>query len=596
MADVSRAVNIIFRGDDQVSDDIGRISTGLSTIGDSAGSIDADFDNLTDSLDSATDSFELLGLAGSAAGRLIGGALAALSVAELAADFLEVNSAIESFERRLTFAGASSQEIGDQLEYVRGVADRFGIDLQTASDVYGTFIARVGSSGLTIDQQREIFENFSGAILAAGGNTQDVEGAFLQLTQGIARGRFELEDFKGIIERVPDGLKIAADALGITEAGVYDLISASEFGREEIIKFADALGERVPERVEGYNAALGRLSTAYQELLISFGETGAFDLVTSGIEGLTTVVENAGSISGWSFVADGFTLIKDAINSLLGDLESGNWELLTGIFGDVADEIERLNQEQLDAIGVDLGLDSLEKLGDEWDRAAEGARIAQSVSESFWASSSSGATTASKSIESVTESTLEAAKAANELQVSLEQIASDERISSLEIRAELQTAQLEADTAQLQARLESINTQIEFQAAIDIAQIEADTQRIQAAFESLNNSISVSGELLNNLYGQLGSTDGLREEFRLERYIEREQDRLDEQLELQKRLTDAQIREINARAAALEAGDPAITINGDGLQPHLEAFMFEVLEAVQVRTNSEGLALLLGTA
>ena len=38
-----------------------------------------------------------------------------------------------------------------------------------------------------------------------------------------------------------------------------------------------------------------------------------------------------------------------------------------------------------------------------------------------------------------------------------------------------------------------------------------------------------------------------------------------------------------------------IKITGDGLQPHLEAFMWEILKAIQVRVNADGLKMLLGT-
>jgi len=45
---------------------------------------------------------------------------------------------------------------------------------------------------------------------------------------------------------------------------------------------------------------------------------------------------------------------------------------------------------------------------------------------------------------------------------------------------------------------------------------------------------------------------------------------------------------------ALASGDAIIKIDGAGLQPHLEAFMWEILKAVQVRANRDGLAFLLG--
>ena len=56
----------------------------------------------------------------------------------------------------------------------------------------------------------------------------------------------------------------------------------------------------------------------------------------------------------------------------------------------------------------------------------------------------------------------------------------------------------------------------------------------------------------------------------------------------------AQIEMMKAQTAALTNGDGMIKIDGAGLQPHLEAFMWEILKAVQVRVNADGLKMLLG--
>ena len=51
---------------------------------------------------------------------------------------------------------------------------------------------------------------------------------------------------------------------------------------------------------------------------------------------------------------------------------------------------------------------------------------------------------------------------------------------------------------------------------------------------------------------------------------------------------------MKAQTDALVNGDGLIKIDGSGLAPHLEAFMWEVLKAVQVKVNKDGLKLLLG--
>jgi len=63
----------------------------------------------------------------------------------------------------------------------------------------------------------------------------------------------------------------------------------------------------------------------------------------------------------------------------------------------------------------------------------------------------------------------------------------------------------------------------------------------------------------------------------MEQQIENESRRRDETLEMQKELTAAEIDYTRARTKRMAAGDSIITIDGKGLAPHLEAFMFEVL-------------------
>ncbi|MAT50307.1 MAG: phage tail tape measure protein [Porticoccaceae bacterium] len=131
---------------------------------------------------------------------------------------------------------------------------------------------------------------------------------------------------------------------------------------------------------------------------------------------------------------------------------------------------------------------------------------------------------------------------------------------------------------------------------IQVANIEAGAERAVAAYESINVAIQSTGELIGDVLGLLASPDtDLAARFDIERQLNLENDRRSEALALQKELTEAQIRELNARAAAINGGDALITVNGDGLAPHLEAMMWEVLKQTQLRTNAEGFALLLGT-
>lgn len=161
---------------------------------------------------------------------------------------------------------------------------------------------------------------------------------------------------------------------------------------------------------------------------------------------------------------------------------------------------------------------------------------------------------------------LDAQKAADDFMVKMEQIASNERIKLIESVVK-----------------------------IDVAQIEADAKVAVAAFESISATVDSTGKVLSDLFGILaGGTKDWATWRKLIEAIDLEQERRTEAMKKQNELLQAQIDLANARTAALQAGGAVINIDGAGLQPHLEAFMWEILRTIQVRVNSDGLEMLLG--
>lgn len=138
---------------------------------------------------------------------------------------------------------------------------------------------------------------------------------------------------------------------------------------------------------------------------------------------------------------------------------------------------------------------------------------------------------------------------------------------------------------------------IEATVTLDVAKLEAQTKQVEAAFTSINETIGSTGDLLDSLFGLFKDEDKLsfRALHTIEKQIDLENQRRQEALNLQKDLVRAQIENLRAQTQSLNRGNPLIQIDGTGLQPHLEAFMWEILKAIQVRVNEDGLDMLLGT-
>lgn len=162
---------------------------------------------------------------------------------------------------------------------------------------------------------------------------------------------------------------------------------------------------------------------------------------------------------------------------------------------------------------------------------------------------------------------IELARNVKDAEIKLEEIASNERIKSIEARVTL-----------------------------DVARLEADTERVKAAFSSIDNTVNSTGDLLGELYGLFGNFDKLSFSTvsKIEDQMDLENKRRDDALKLQRDLTQAQIDNIRAQTQKINQGDALIKVDGAGLQPHLEAFMWEILRTIQVRVNQDGLKMLLG--
>ena len=158
----------------------------------------------------------------------------------------------------------------------------------------------------------------------------------------------------------------------------------------------------------------------------------------------------------------------------------------------------------------------------------------------------------------------EATKKSQEYQLKLEEIASNERIKIIEAKVTL-----------------------------NVAELEAQTKQVEAAFDSISTTINSTGDLLGSLFGNLAGADTFTKLEIIEQ-IEAENKRRDAALELQRKLTEAEIENVQAKTRALDRGDAIIKVDGTRLVPHMEAFMWEFLKAIEIRANATYLEYLQG--
>jgi len=133
----------------------------------------------------------------------------------------------------------------------------------------------------------------------------------------------------------------------------------------------------------------------------------------------------------------------------------------------------------------------------------------------------------------------------------------------------------------------------EASADIQVAQIEADAERAVAAMEMLSASFQNTGDVLTELIGLWAGLEGMDQQ-QITEWIEREYEIREQLAQAQIDLINAEIARMEAQTAMLENGGMDITIQSDGLEPELEAFMYKILDRIRVQVAGSYQEFLLG--
>jgi hypothetical protein len=149
------------------------------------------------------------------------------------------------------------------------------------------------------------------------------------------------------------------------------------------------------------------------------------------------------------------------------------------------------------------------------------------------------------------------------------------------------------DGTVMKKEAKEVEKALEWKAKVDIAQAEQATKQLQMAFTSVDAGIKGTGDMITGLFDKLKDASG-SSYWKIMDQIDTENKRRSEQFELQKKLLEQQVKLMEARAKAMEGGNNQINIKADGLKPHLEMILWEILEAIQVRATAESSEFLLG--
>lgn len=197
-----------------------------------------------------------------------------LGMADMLSRFADTARETARVNTALRNVSAGNAQYASNLDWLTGIARRYGLEINALTENYARFAATATTSGMTIQDQRRIFESLSRACTAFGLNADQTGRTFTALSQMMSKGKISSEELRQQMgEQLPVALQAMARAAGTTMAGLENLLKQGRLMSADILpRFADALNDLIPDvSTDNLEASIGRLQNTFTSLVDSTG-------------------------------------------------------------------------------------------------------------------------------------------------------------------------------------------------------------------------------------------------------------------------------------------------------------------------------------
>lgn len=178
-------------------------------------------------------------------------------------------------------------------KYVIDLAKKYGLEVNALTSNFAKFTAAASISGMTMLDQRKVFESASRATTAFGLSADESNGVMLALSQMMSKGKISSEELRlQMGERLPVALQAMAKAAGVSVAGLDKLLKQGKLMSADVLpKFAEALNEMIPNvDTDNIETSVNRLKNIFTDFTTSLGVQGKYkafiDWLTGALSGL----------------------------------------------------------------------------------------------------------------------------------------------------------------------------------------------------------------------------------------------------------------------------------------------------------------------
>lgn len=244
-----------------------------------------------------------------------------IGLSNLVTRFIEVAKETNRMTTALKNVSGSMSKFADNQRYLLDLAKKYGLEINALTGNYAKFTVAASISGMSMQEQRKIFESLSRATTVFSMSAEDSNGVFLALSQMMSKGKISSEELRlQMGERLPIALQAMAKAAGTSVAGLDKLLKEGKLLSADMLpKFADALNEMLPNvDTDNLETSLSRLKNAFTGLVNKSDVQSKYKSIIDWLTGyIKTAADNIQSLITYVVTAISVLVTSRLVNKLL---------------------------------------------------------------------------------------------------------------------------------------------------------------------------------------------------------------------------------------------------------------------------------------
>lgn len=231
-----------------------------------------------------------------------------------------------STQARLSVAFGADQ-VGPELEYVRGQAERLGLELPKLANSYSKFAIASTSAGNSLKDTRFVFESFAEVGKVFQLTEENIAGVFNAIEQVFSKGTVQAEELRGQLgDRLAGSFYEFAKALGQTTGTFTEWLKNGQVTSDFVLLFADQFRNKVAPQLNDATkstaSSIARFNTALNDLKLVVADSGFLEAFTEGVRKLTEYLKSEEGTQFADSLGKGLTKVAEAFIFLLDNIET----------------------------------------------------------------------------------------------------------------------------------------------------------------------------------------------------------------------------------------------------------------------------------